>query len=88
LYDAAGRDRVRSRLLELARADERIVAAALTGSLAGDRVDEWSDIDLAFALGDNIELVRIADDWAALLDRERLAQMWLALYGERYDVAA
>jgi len=77
LLDSAERERVYARLVELARADTRIVAAALTGSLGTDRGDEWSDIDLAFALGEGVEVERIVDDWTALLDREfGVVQHW------------
>ena len=40
------RDAVRAELLEIARADERVTGAAITGSAAAGREDRWSDIDL------------------------------------------
>jgi predicted nucleotidyltransferase len=49
------------RLLELARADERIVAAATTGSLARGDADEHSDVDVAFAVEPPFPL----DEWTA-----------------------
>jgi hypothetical protein len=77
LPDSAERERVHARLVELARADVRIAAAALTGSLGADRGDEWSDIDLAFALDDGVEVERIADDWTTLLEGEfGVVQHW------------
>ena len=77
MLDPAERERVHARLVELARADARIVAAALTGSLGEGRGDEWSDIDLAFALDEGVELERIVDDWTALLEREfGVVQHW------------
>jgi hypothetical protein len=62
------RDRVRQRLLDLARADDGIVAAAITGSGAAGGGDEWSDIDLAFAVGG--ELPAALQAWTDLLYRE------------------
>jgi hypothetical protein len=44
------RDGVRRRLLELAEADPGVPGAAITGSSAVGREDDWSDIDLAFAI--------------------------------------
>jgi hypothetical protein len=66
------RDRVRQRLLELAEADPGIPAAAITGSSAVGREDDWSDIDLAFAIeGELAEAMerwteRLYDDFGAL----------------------
>jgi predicted nucleotidyltransferase len=77
LFDPAERDRVHSRLVELAQADERIVAAALTGSLGAGRGDEWSDIDLAFALDDGVDVAPTVADWTGLLSRELgVVQHW------------
>lgn len=77
MFDPAERERVHARLVELAQADDRIVAAALTGSLGAGRGDEWSDIDLAFALEDGVEVQRVVDDWTALLAGEfGVVQHW------------
>lgn len=46
------RDAVRAQLLELARADDRVTGAAITGSAAAGREDRWSDIDLFFGVTD------------------------------------
>jgi hypothetical protein len=53
------RTRIRSELIELAKADKRISGVAITGSLAADREDRWSDVDLAFGENDveGIEIV-------------------------------
>jgi predicted nucleotidyltransferase len=56
------RERVRARLLELAEADPDVVGAAITGSHVAGGEDEWSDVDLAFAIG---------GDMAAALERWR-----------------
>lgn len=77
MFDPAERERVHARLVELAVADERIVAAALTGSLGAGRGDEWSDIDLAFALADGVPVERAAEDWTVLLAAEfGVVQHW------------
>ena len=41
---------MRARLLELAEADDAVVAAALTGSYVATGGDEWSDIDVALGI--------------------------------------
>src|SRR5215475_3739265 len=50
MFEAADRDLIMQRLLDLARADPDITSAAVTGSLATSSGDRWSDIDLAFAV--------------------------------------
>jgi predicted nucleotidyltransferase len=57
---------VHVRVLELARADPRIVAAATTGSIAAGTADEWSDVDVAFGVDGDLPLA----DWTALVERE------------------
>jgi len=51
MFTVDGRENVRRRLIERARADSRITAAALTGSAAHKSEDTWSDIDLFFGVG-------------------------------------
>lgn len=50
------RNALRSALLEFAANDPRVSGAAITGSAAEDREDEWSDIDLAFGVRGAAEL--------------------------------
>lgn len=54
---------LRECLVEAARVDERIRAAAVVGSAAADREDEWSDIDLAFRLAPGLEPADVGDAW-------------------------
>ena len=62
---------MREWLLDLARADAHVTAAALVGGAAAGREDEWSDIDLALRLADGTDPVAVATDWSAAL-RARL----------------
>jgi hypothetical protein len=55
------RDRVRDQLLARARADDGIVGAAFTGSLATGEGDRWSDTDLVLAINGDLEPV--LDRW-------------------------
>jgi predicted nucleotidyltransferase len=68
MFTAKERDRVRERLLELAEADPRVDAAAITGSYVAGESDDWSDIDLAFGIrGD---LPPVLEAWTELVYRE------------------
>ena len=51
MYSADHRERVRADLISAARADPRVTGIALTGSASVGREDRWSDIDLAFGIG-------------------------------------
>lgn len=65
MFTAEQRDRVRSDLLELAARDPRISGAAITGSGPTGEEDQWSDIDLAFGVGETHELSDVLADWTA-----------------------
>lgn len=67
MFTPEERDQVRDHVMELARADDRIVAAALVGSLAGDGGDALSDVDLTFAVTEDAPIVEILDEWTAKL---------------------
>lgn len=69
MFTVEERDRVRDTVLEMARADPRIVAAAAVGSLAGGRGDRWSDLDLTFGLADGTTVAEVLDVWTGELDR-------------------
>jgi hypothetical protein len=62
------RDEVRQRLLALAEADERVVAAAITGSYAAGAGDAWSDVDLAFGIRGDFPAA--LEHWTELLYRD------------------
>jgi hypothetical protein len=65
VFTAEDRVRVRSRILEWARADERITGAAITGSGALEAEDGRSDIDLYFGVegADPIPVLTDLTDW-------------------------
>ena len=70
MFTAEFRDRVRERVLELARADPRVTGGALAGSTAIGLGDTWSDVDLAFGIADGNRLEDVLDDWTHLLNQE------------------
>lgn len=56
---------LRSALLAQAASDPRISGAAITGSAAVAGEDRWSDIDLAFGIGDGAALPDVLADFTA-----------------------
>jgi predicted nucleotidyltransferase len=57
-------------LEDRAASDERVVAAALVGSLAADQADAWSDIDLALGVDDDHDPMVVLRDWTDWLRQE------------------
>ncbi|MEO6456773.1 MAG: hypothetical protein ABIO92_00650 [Chloroflexia bacterium] len=70
MFTTEQRDDVRDRVLDLARADPRVTAGALTGSSAVGAEDDWSDIDVAFGIINGISPEAVLDDWTEALTRE------------------
>jgi predicted nucleotidyltransferase len=70
VFDVADRERVRERVLDLASSDARVVAGAVLGSLAKDPGDRWSDLDLMFAVKDDIPLSDVLGDWSTTIADE------------------
>ncbi len=63
VFSVDDRNRVRDRVLELAEADPRVVAAAVVGGLADGGGDRWSDLDLTFAVADAVPVSDVLGDW-------------------------
>jgi hypothetical protein len=57
------RDEVRDHVLRRAEEDERIVAAAAVGSLAGGEGDRWSDLDLTFGVAEEASVAEVMESW-------------------------
>lgn len=64
------RNWLREELVEAARADKRITGAAVIGSSALGNEDAWSDVDLAFGIGDSGAMQAVIADWTELMYRE------------------
>jgi predicted nucleotidyltransferase len=71
---------LRDKLIEAARADDRVTGAALTGSAALDTEDAWSDIDLAFK---TTAPEPVLADFTALMYREHGARHHMDVVFER-----
>lgn len=67
MFSLEDRDAAREHVLEIARADPRVVAAAVVGSLALGSGDRWSDLDLSFGVDDAVTVDEVLDDWTARL---------------------
>jgi len=70
VFTVEQRDALREHLLRLAEKDERVVAGAAVGSLAVDRGDRFSDLDLAFGIADHVPVADVLDDWTRTLSDE------------------
>jgi hypothetical protein len=70
VFTPGGRDRLREALIAAARADDRIAAAALTGSAAAGATDRWSDIDLALSVAGHADLAGVLAGWTGLMYSE------------------
>jgi hypothetical protein len=70
VFTVEQRDALREHVLRLADEDERVVAGAAVGSLALDGGDRFSDLDLTFAVADDVPITEVLDDWTRTLSGE------------------
>ncbi len=70
MFTIEERLRLRDQLVAQAQADSRITGAALTGSAAAGREDEWSDIDLALGLAEGADQAEVIEDWTDRMYRD------------------
>lgn len=70
MFSVEERNHVRDHVLARARADERITAGAVVGSMALGEGDRWSDLDLTFAVQDGLSIADVLEDWTRDLVRE------------------
>ena len=71
MFTVEQRERLRHDLVDMACADERIIAGAEVGSLTQTTGDRWSDLDLTFGVTLGHEVDEVLRDWTARLARER-----------------
>jgi hypothetical protein len=70
MFSVSDRDRIRDYVLQLASSDARVVAGAVVGSLALNEGDRWSDLDLTFAVADEVSVFDVLEDWTRDLVKE------------------
>jgi len=73
VFTVEQRDALRQHVIRLGEEDERVVAGALVGSLAGGTGDRFSDIDLTFGVADGIPILDVLDDWTRALTNDLAA---------------
>src|SRR2546427_13154042 len=70
MFTVEERDLVRKCLVQVSRADPRLVGGALIGSTAGGGGDRWSDLDLTFGVADGAAIEDVLADWTVRLANE------------------
>jgi hypothetical protein len=70
VFTIGERDQVRDRVLDMASSDSRVVAGAVLGSLAHGEGDRWSDLDLMFAVADEIPVAVVLEAWSGTIVSE------------------
>ena len=70
LFTADEREALRAALVRELKNDSRLVAAAHTGSFAVERLDRWSDIDLALSVSRAASMDLVIHDWTATMYRD------------------
>ena len=73
IFTPEERENLRQELVAAAKLDSRIVAAAHLGSAALNRLDRWSDIDMALCLSPDADFSQVLNDWSARLYRDYAA---------------
>jgi hypothetical protein len=69
VFSSHDRDHVRDRILALASSDPRVVGGAVLGSFAIDEGDDWSDLDLMFAVADGVPITDVLEAWSRTIVR-------------------
>jgi hypothetical protein len=69
MFSVEERERIRERLVEKARQDPRIAAAAAVGSSA-EGGDRWSDLDLTFGVAEGSTVAEVLADWSQAVVEE------------------
>jgi hypothetical protein len=67
VFTVEQRNALHAHVLTLAETDPRIVAGAAVGSLALGGGDRFSDLDLTFAVDDNVPVAEVLSDWTRTL---------------------
>jgi hypothetical protein len=70
VFTVEQRDGLLERMTAFAGEDARVVAGAVVGSLAVDAGDRYSDLDLTFAVSDDVAVADVLDDWTRMLVEE------------------
>jgi len=75
VFSVEERARVRDSVLEMARADPRVVSGAMVGGTAHGGGDRWSDLDLTFGVAEGVPVTDVLAGWT-----QRLADAFDAVH--------
>jgi len=70
VFTIEDRRHAHERMVALAEDDSRVVAGAVVGSLALTDGDPWSDLDLTFAVADDVAVGDVLADWTRPVETE------------------
>lgn len=76
MFDAEERQAIRGEILDFAKFHPAFLAGAMTGSMAFDDGDQWSDIDLFFSIDDATALPAVLDEMTMMLDEQWKVVHW------------
>lgn len=65
MFSRQEREQIRAALVHAAKAESAITGAAHLGSAAADRLDDWSDIDLALCISPRAAVDDVIAAWTA-----------------------
>ena len=69
MFSVEEHDAARDAIVAMASTDSRVTAAAVVGSLADGPGDRWSDLDLTFAVADEVPVPDVLSDWTRELEQ-------------------
>jgi hypothetical protein len=70
MFSIEYRNQIHDRILQMARADNRITAGAVVGSLAIREGDRWADLDLTFGVADEYLTTTVLEEWSLEITKE------------------
>jgi hypothetical protein len=70
VFSIDDRNRLRDRLLAVASSDPHVVGGAVLGSLAHEEGDEWSDLDIMFAVAEDVAVNEVLEAWSTTVVHE------------------
>jgi predicted nucleotidyltransferase len=73
MFTREEREQIRAALVSAAQEDPKVTGAAHLGSAAADRLDDWSDVDLALCISVEGELEEVIAAWTSRLYRDHRA---------------
>lgn len=70
MFTPEEREKIRLEIVEIAKQDRRLGGGAITGSASIDKLDSYSDIDLAFGVLDTYPISDLVKDYTERMYRD------------------